>query len=186
MVPKLICGVILVAGLGGCAPALPVSAFSGGAPVLRPEAFFAGSTSSSGVIESPSGAPTGRFHVEGTGLKLADGTFRLVQTVTFDKGKPETRVWYMRPLDAHHYTATLSDASGTVEGEAYGDLFHLHYPMKTPFGAEMEQWMYLQPDGRTVMNEATVSLLGVTAAHLSERITHEDTVAGAASPDPEP
>jgi hypothetical protein len=33
--------------------------------------------------------------------------------------------------------------------------------------------MYLQPDGRTVMNEATVRVLGIVAAHLSERITHE-------------
>jgi hypothetical protein len=33
--------------------------------------------------------------------------------------------------------------------------------------------MYLQPDGRTVMNEATVRVFGVVVAHLSERITRE-------------
>jgi hypothetical protein len=71
-------------------------------------------------------------------------------------------------------TATLTDASGVVKGETYGDLFHLRYPMKTPVGGHMEQWLYLQPDGHTVMNEATVRLFGVVVAHLSERITHED------------
>ena len=140
---------------------------------MRPEIFFAGATSSSGVVENRSGAPTRRFHVEGFGLMLPDGSFRLDQRVTFDRGAPKTRSWVMRRLDFHHYTATLTDASGAVHGEAYGDLFHLSYPMKTPFGGEMEQWIYLQPDGRTVMNEATIRVFGIVVAHLSERITHE-------------
>jgi hypothetical protein len=45
--------------------------------------------------------------------------------------------------------------------------------MASPAGAWMEQWLYLQPDGRTVVNEATISLLGLVVARLSERITHE-------------
>ena len=45
--------------------------------------------------------------------------------------------------------------------------------MKTPLGGEMEQWLYLQPNGRTVMNEATIRVFGIIAAHLSERITHD-------------
>ena len=94
--------------------------------------------------------------------------------MTFDADRPVMRTWVMHRLDAHRYTATLTDASGTVEAQAYGDLFHLHYPMKSPPGGQMEQWMYLQPDGRTLMNVATVRVLGVVVARLSERITHED------------
>ncbi len=55
--------------------------------------------------------------------------------------------------------------------EDHGDLFHLTYRMASPAGGRMEQWTYLQPDGRTVLNEATIRLLGVVAARLSERIT---------------
>ncbi len=141
---------------------------------MRPEVFFAGKTTSSGVMENRSGAPTRRFKVEGHGLTLPDGTFRLEQTVSFDQDAPQKRTWVMQRMDAHHYTATLTDASGPVEAEAYGDLLHLRYPMKTPFGGQMEQWMYLQPDGRIVINEATVRVFGVVVARLSERITHED------------
>ena len=79
----------------------------------------------------------------------------------------------LQRVDAHRYTATLTDASGAVEAEAYGDLFHLRYPMKVPWGGQMEQWLYLQPDGRTVINEATVRVFGVVVAHLSERITRD-------------
>jgi hypothetical protein len=175
MQSNAVCGlVLLVFGLGGCAPALPPSAFAGGGPELRPEVFFAGTTTSSGVLENRSGAPTRRFRVEGSGVALADGSFRLEQRVTFGDDAPRTRSWVLRRLDAHRYTGTLTDASGPVEGEAYGNLFHLRYPTKSPFGGSMEQWLYLQPDGRTVMNEATVSVFGVVVAHLSERITHED------------
>jgi hypothetical protein len=175
--------VLLAAGLGGCAKVLPPSAFEGGTPAMRPEIFFAGRTRSTGVLENRSGAPTRRFHVEGSGQALPDGSFQLVQRITFGHDAPTSRTWILRRLDAHHYTASLTDASGPVRAEAYGNLFHLRYPMKTPFEGEMEQWLYLQPDGRTVVNEATVSIFGVIVAHLSERITHEDpATSGAGGP----
>ncbi len=141
--------------------ALPPAAFQGTTPEMRPDVFFAGVTSSTGVLENRSGAA------------LADGSFRLDQTISFDGRPPQTRSWLLRRVDDHRYAGTLTDAAGPVEGEAYGDLFHLRYPMQTPFGGRMEQWLYLQPDGRTVVNEATIRVLGLVVAHLSERITHE-------------
>ena len=45
--------------------------------------------------------------------------------------------------------------------------------MRHPFAGSMEQWLYFQPDGRTVLNEATVRVAGIVVAHLSERISHE-------------
>ena len=153
--------VLTAVGLSGCASVLAPAVFESGAPEMRPEVFFGGKTTSSGVMENRSGAPTRRFKVEGHGQSLTDGTFRLEQTVVVDQDAPKKRTWVMQRIDAHHYTATLTDASGRVDAEAYGDLFHLRYPMKAPLGGEMEQWMYLQPDGRTVINEATVRVFGV-------------------------
>jgi len=164
---------LAAAALGGCADALPPSAFAGGSPPMRPEMFFAGTTRSTGVLENRSGAPTQLLHVQGEGHILPDGSFQLTQSVTLEPDAPKTRTWVMRRVDDHRYTATLTDASGPVEGEAYGNLFHLSYRMASPAGAWMEQWLYLQPDGRTVVNEATISLLGLVVARLSERITHE-------------
>lgn len=141
---------------------------------MRPEMFFEGTTVSSGVIQNRSGAPTRRFKVEGRGTAMPDGTFRLEQNVSIEQQPTQNRIWVMRKVDAHHYTATLTDASGPVDAEAYGNLFHLRYPMKAPFGGQMEQWLYLQPGGLTVINEATVRVFGVVAAHLSERISRDD------------
>jgi len=170
---KLLVGLLLLAALGGRGSALPPSAFEDASPEMHPESFFAGQTSSSGVLENRSGAPTRRFYVIGTGQALSDGIFRLDQRVDMGQGPPTMRTWVLRRIDAHHYAGTLTDASGDVTGEAYGNLFHLTYAMKSPFGGHMEQWLYLQPDGHTILNEATITVFGIVAAHLSERITHE-------------
>ena len=157
---------------GGCIATLPAERFAAEEPQMRPEVFFAGATHSFGVLETRSGAPAKIFHVDGHGAAQADGTFRLDQTVTFDGQPPQRRTWLMRPTGPHAYRARLTDASGEVIGEAYGALFHLHYPYRSL--ARMEQWLYLQPDGRTVLNEATMTVAGVVVARLSERISRDE------------
>ena len=161
---------ILAVPLAACSALAPES-FADGTPEMRPETFFLGATVSSGVQEDRGGAPTRRFHVAGSGTVLADGDLRLDQTIDFDGDPPRERSWVLHRIDAHRYSASLTDATGPVRAEAYGNLFHLRYAMQSPFGGEMEQWLYLQPDGSTVMNEATVSVFGVVAARLSERIS---------------
>jgi hypothetical protein len=163
----------LAALLAGCASALPPQAFEGQGPEMRPERFFAGRTTSFGVLETRAGAPTDWLRVEGAGRTEPDGSFRLDQTVRWGKRHGGPRTWTLRRLDEHRYDGTLTDASGPVRAQAYGRLFHLRYPMKGAPGLSMEQWLYLQEDGRTVLNEATVTLLGVVVARLSERITRE-------------
>jgi hypothetical protein len=41
----------------------------------------------------------------------------------------------------------------------------------------MEQWLYLQPDGRTLLNEGTVRAFGIVAARLSEQIVRAEPAA---------
>ena len=174
MITRPIGAILLLAcWLGGCDRVLQPASFEGSTPEMRPEIFFAGPTQSSGVVQNRAGAPTQHLRVAGSGLALPDGSFRLVQSVTVGKNAPDTRTWVMRRLDAHNYAATMTGASGPVEGQAYGNLFHLRYAIKGLFGGQMEQWLYLQPDGRTVMNVATIRVFGIVVAHLSERITHE-------------
>ena len=158
--------------LQACSSAMSPDAFDGRTPEMRPEAFFSGRTVSDGFLETRSGSPERRFSVQGRGRTLADGTFQLEQTVVMEGSPPEVRTWNLHRVDVHRYEGSLSDASGPVRGQSYGNLFHVSYPMRSPPLAHMEQWLYLQPDGVTVINEATVSLFGITVAHLSERISH--------------
>jgi hypothetical protein len=111
--------------------------------------------------------------VEGSGRAEPDGTFRLEQTVKFSDGDMETRTWVMRRAAANTYTAILSDAAGEVSAETNGNLFHVRYLVRQP-AMYMEQWLYLQPDGRSVINFATITVAGVPWARLAEQIVRVD------------
>ena len=182
MLQALRLALIPLAGLclAACLPVRPINSFANQSPEMRPETFFAGNLHSRGILETRSGAPSATFHVESRGETLADGDFRLEQTISVDGQPSRTRTWTLRRTSPHGYTATLTDASGPVRGEAYGNLFHITYRTKSPAGGSMEQWLYLQPDGRTVLNEATVRIAGVVVGRLSERISRDQPNGGAA------
>ena len=163
-------------GLQGCAAPLAPESFDTTAPRLDPMAFFAGQTHSWGLVETPGGAPATHLEVQGQGSIEPDGSLRLVQTI--HKGSKTTvRTWRFHRVDAHHYQGSLTDAAGPVRGETWGGLLHIRYAMKGPPGLSMEQWLYLQADGRELVNEDVVRFLGVPVARISELITHETTPA---------
>jgi hypothetical protein len=158
--------------LCGCVKPLPVLQWSADAPIMRPEEFFAGVSRGNGVIQTPGGTPSRRIMVESNGGTLPDGSFRLDQKITDDRGKVSNRFWIMRRTGPNSYTSSLSDAAGAVTGDVRGNLFHLKYLYKKPF-VTMEQWLWLQPDGKTVMNVGRVSMPSRTIARLSEIIVRE-------------
>lgn len=162
----------LLFSLGGCLSAPPLHPPESATPELRPEAFFAGRTLGSGQLEQR-GHAARTLRVESFGRAESDGRFRLDQTVTFADGEVQARTWFMRRVDARAYTATLSDASGEVIAATYGNVFHLRYLLRNP-AVYMEQWMYLQPDGRSVINLGTVTVAGVPWARLAEQIRRVD------------
>ncbi len=155
--------------LSGCLSGFRVREAPAEAPQFRPEQFFAGVTSGEGILATR-GRADRPFHVTGAGHSESDGTFVLDQTVTYADGKAEQRSFRMPPVDEHNYTGRLTGASGAVSGRTEGNSFHVRYTIRKP-AVTMEQWIYLQPDGRTGLNRATVRVLGIPVARLSETIT---------------
>lgn len=143
-------------------------------PALDPVTFFTGQTRGEGTLDGRFASGRG-LTVEGVGRLLGDSTLQLDQTITFRGGTVETRRWLLRRRGAGGYTATLSDASGAVSTDVTGNLLHLRYRIRWP-RVYMEQWLYLDPDRRTLLNYAEVSVLGIAWLHLSERITRRDPV----------
>lgn len=152
-----------------CLSSLPAAPPIEPQPRFDPIRFFSGHTHGEGTLDVRAGSDR-KLTVEGMGTANPDGTFTLGQTITFDDGAVEQRKWVLRRSDSTHYAATLSDAKGEVTAETNGTQFHLRYLIRSP-EVFMEQWLYLQPDGRTVLNQAEVTVLGVPWAHLSETIT---------------
>lgn len=174
------------AAVSGCAPVLAPASFGGRGPEMRPERFFAGATESQGVLEDAAGAPLQRFTVRGRGERLADGAFRLDQTLAFEGQPTRTRTWLIRATGPHGYATTLTDAAGPFAAEAYGDLFHLRYRLKGVPTGTVEQWLYLQADGRTVVNELVARVAGVTVRRVSERISRVPEPERPPAPPPPP
>src|SRR5476649_1883000 len=101
---------------------MQISDFEQGRPIFEPTKFFAGRTSSSGVMENRDGAPVQRVTTETSG-HWEGTTLGLEQDLVMG-AKREHRSWRIQKLDAHHYDATANDIVGAVHGEAYGNVFH--------------------------------------------------------------
>jgi Protein of unknown function (DUF3833) len=164
-------GLCVLMLLSACVKPVKPESFAQNRPIFRPELFFGTTAVGNGVIQSASGKAARQIRVESRGSVLPDGRFRLDQTI-YEGSKVNQRHWIMTRVDDHRYTATLSDAAGPVKAEVYGNLFHLRYLLKKPF-VTMEQWLYLQPDGKTVLNEGTIRMPGRTIARLSEIIVRQ-------------
>ncbi|MGB8167226.1 MAG: DUF3833 family protein [Chthoniobacteraceae bacterium] len=159
---------------GGCATRQAAS-FKDGKPVFDPGVYFRGRTHSWGIIESRGGEPSQVLTTQTRGHWAGD-TFHFEQDIAFENGKPSHRSWRIKRVDAHHWTATGTGIVGEARGEAYGNVFHLEFTLDLSPGnplarVHMSQWMYIQPDARTMINRAVLTKAGVVVAHITEQFT---------------
>lgn len=155
-----------------CASMTPAD-FASGRPLLDPVSFFTGRTTSSGVLETRSGNPKERVTTQTSG-QMIGGVLVLEQELQFGEDRRQHRSWRIRKIDAHHYEATANDIVGTAHGEAYGNVFHWSFTLALSPGnplanVRMSQWMYLQPDGRTLLNHTTIRKFGLVVAQVTEQ-----------------
>ncbi len=150
------------------APAPAVDAYE----TLRPDLFFAGRTRGAGTIRVATSSRPRTLSVEGTGSIAPDGRLVLEQAVTID-GKTTLRSFVLRRVSTDTWAGTLSDAAGPVRAVVAGNRMTLAYPMKRA-GMRMAQTLTLQPGGRTMLNRARVTLLGIGVATIEETITKLD------------
>jgi hypothetical protein len=159
--------VALLLPVAGCVSTPRHVGLAAAGPSFAPEVFFAGRTVGDGVLRVDL-SPAKRVHVEGDGRVGADGALTLVQHVEQQGSPTRVRTWRLRSRRDGGFDAGLSDAVGPVDVEAHGNLLHVRFVMKGGLG--VEQWIYLQPDGRTALNRMVVRKFGVPVAALRETI----------------
>jgi hypothetical protein len=164
-------GLLAAVLLAGCGASASSPELAASAPLFRAEQFFAGRTAGEGSLKIifKDAQP---IRVQGNGRTEADGSLVLDQVVHRGTRAPERRQWRIRPAGANRYSGTLSDATGPVQGEVSGNALHLSYPMKGVVQAE--QWIYLQPGGRTALNRMRITKFGVAVAQINETIRKLD------------
>ena len=161
--------------LAGCSSIAPTE-FDGSKPTFDPIVFFTGKTRSWGIFESRSGDPSRRFTTSCVG-HMEGGALVLDQEFVYDDGQHQHRHWRIHRTDAHHLEAIANDVVGKGTGEFYGNAFRWEYtvalkPGNPLYNVHLKQWMYLQPDGRTMLNRASVTKLGVEVAQVTEQFRH--------------
>lgn len=152
---------------------LPALAVQPSAVTFTPEAGFGGASEGIGTLKLLFGKPRA-YRVENFGHALADGTFRLDQTVQFEGKPPTQRHWILTTLQHDEYSATLSDAAGRVTGHSEGPRLLLRYRVKGPL--VMHQTLEIMRDG-TIDNVGKITLLGIPVGHLQETIVPKPTLA---------
>lgn len=157
--------------VGGCVGVPPHAGLAAAQPVFAPATFFAGRTEGRARLEVMFGSPR-PVHIAGDGRVERDGTLVLDQAVTQAGKPPKRREWRIRETAPGRYAGTLTDASGPVSGTVTGNCLRLRYPMKG--GLNAEQWLYLQPGGRTALNRMSITKFGIPVARLEETITKRD------------
>lgn len=155
------------------ATTMPLSAFADGKPAFDPLKFFCGHTHSWGVFENRRGEATERITTETWG-RMVDGELHMEQDLYIGTKPRSHRSWRMRRLDAHHFEATANDVVGTARGVASGNAFFWTFtlalkPGNPLFNVRMTQHMYLQPDGRTMVNRDTIRKFGFVVAGVTEQ-----------------
>jgi hypothetical protein len=157
--------------LVGFAVAPPSAAAPSAAPSFEPERFFLGRSEGRGVIKIFLSGER-QLKVRSNGRVEADGTLVLDQRVEQEGKAPEQRQWRIRKIGSGRYSGTLSDAAGPVAGEMKDNRLRLRYRMKN--GLDAEQWLHLEPGGRTATNRMTVRKFGVSVATVNETIRRLD------------
>ena len=138
-----------------------------------PIRFFSGHTHSEGYFEKRGGQPSQRITTETSG-RMKDGVLYIEQDLKPEKGKPQHRSWQLRGGDGHTVSATANDIIGTAHGIIRGNMLqwsvHLALSPGNPLkNVRMTQYMYLQPDGRSLIIRSVIRKAGIVVAEVSEQ-----------------
>lgn len=142
------------------------------APGTALERFFVGTTVGSGTAEV---IMSGKHGVKDRAKGRMDASGALVlDQVVEEEGKPaRRRVWRLLRSGGNKIRGTISDANGPVVGEIAGATLHLKYRL-TKEKASVEQWITLQPGGRSARNRMVFHRFGLKVATVETAIRKLD------------
>lgn len=134
------------------------------------ERFFIGTTEGSGTVRV---IASGRHSMRDRSQGRMDRGALILDQVVEEEGKPaRRRHWRLVRSGANAVTGTISDARGPVTGEVRGEVLHLRYRMTE--GPSVEQWITLQPGGRTATNRMNFRRFGIQVATVESTMRKVD------------
>jgi len=141
--------------------------------VFRPDEFFTGAFSGSGVVLTRFGGLLRQFILDGTGtVDPATGILLLTETYRFDDGQIDELNWIIRRNDDGSYDGSETSLADPAEGKTTDNSFVWTYVRHVPDqGGEtttmsFHDTFWLQADGSSVAH-ASIRRLGIEVATMS-------------------
>lgn len=155
--------------LAGCAN-VDIEDYANTTPQLDIASYFTGNTRAWGMVQDYSGEVQRRFTVDIVGTYEND-TLTLDEAFVFADGETDRRIWKFERVDEHHWIGTANDVEGHVDARQYGHAFNMRYPLDIEVSGRtirftMDDWMYLQPDGRLI-NRTAMRKFGLTLGEIT-------------------
>lgn len=146
------------------APAAP-------APGSAHEHFFVGRTEGVGIVHVIlSGRHAVRHRSRG---RIERGGALVMDELLEEEGKPaRRRTWRLVRGGGNRIAGTISDARGPVSGTVTGNVLYLRYRLAE--GPSVEQWITLNPGGRSAANRMTFRRFGIVVARVESAIRRVD------------
>lgn len=165
----LLTGAIAMMLLGCSGPS--VETYEGTEPRFDVRQYFNGMHEGHGILRDWSGKVTRRFHFTMKGA-FDDKGGSVHEEFVFDDGEKQSREWKFAMKDDHHFSGSASDGVGAAEGKQYGSAVQLRYTLKVKvdgkdMNIDFDDWMFLQPGGRAVVNETKLRKFGLTVGRLT-------------------
>ena len=130
------------------------------------EQFFTGVTQGSGTVNV---IMSGKHGMKDRSRGRMDRGALILDQVVEEEGKPpRNRSWRLVRQGGNAVTGTISDAKGPVAGTVSGNILHLKYKLKE--GPSVEQWITLQPGGRSAVNRMVFHRFGLKVATVESVI----------------
>ncbi|MBV8686386.1 MAG: DUF3833 family protein [Alphaproteobacteria bacterium] len=134
------------------------------------EHFFTGVTQGAGTVQI---VLAGRHGMRDRARGRMEGGALIIEQVVEEEGKPaRRRIWRLARAGGDRVTGSISDARGPVSGEVKGATFHLTYRLAE--GPSVEQWIILQPGGRTALNRMVFHRFGLKVATVESVVRKVD------------
>jgi hypothetical protein len=161
----LICSFVLI----GCGGGMKISQFKGDTPKFQPEVYFNDDMTAHGLFQDRFGNVRRQFTADIDGnWDPETKTLTLNEEFIYADGMEETRIWTIEKTGENSYIGDADNVIGKAEGTTAGNALNFNYDfdLEMPDGGSIkvhfDDWMFLQPDGKTMINRATVSKFGIT------------------------
>ncbi|MGM0915304.1 MAG: DUF3833 domain-containing protein [Pseudomonadota bacterium] len=155
--------------LVGCT-SVDIERYAGTQPRLDIADYFEGQTRAWGMVQDYSGEVQRRFTVEIEGRVEGD-TLTLDEHFVYDDGETDRRVWTFERDGEDRWIGRANDVEEPVTARQAGHVFNMTYRLPVEVSGReitftLDDWMYLQPDGRLI-NRTAMKKFGVTLAEIT-------------------